>query len=154
MQLVSKTFPKQIQIRARCGAGLPMPWGDAVQLHQVLMNLCINARDAMAAGGTLTIEARLAALDASFVRTTHMQDVAPGPYLALSVADSGTGMTPETLERIFDPFFTTKGPQQGTGLGLSTAVGIVKGHRGILHVDSEHGHGSVFTVYLPVSTSA
>jgi len=122
--------------------------GDATQLHQVLLNLCVNARDAMPHGGTLTLEAQRMKMDAVHARS--VPDAKPGEYVVLRVRDTGTGIPPEILDRIFDPFFTTKGLDKGTGLGLSTVMGIVKGHGGFLQVYSQLGQGSTFTAYLPV----
>ena len=142
------TFPKNIEQVVTCDRELPTVLGDATQLHQVLMNLCVNARDAMPNGGTLTLEAQPVTVDAAYAST--MPDAQPGNYVVLRVRDTGTGISPEILDRIFDPFFTTKGPDKGTGLGLSTVIGIVKGHGGFMQVYSHSGKGSVFTAYLPV----
>jgi PAS domain S-box-containing protein len=141
------TFPKNIQLEINCDRDLPTVLGDATQLHQVLLNLCVNARDAMPHGGTLTLEAQRATVDAAYARA--IPEAMPGNFVVLRVRDTGTGIPPEFLDRIFDPFFTTKGPDKGTGLGLSTVIGIVKGHRGFMQVYSHPGQGSVFTVYLP-----
>ncbi len=148
MQKIMKgSFPKNIQLVIKCPAQLPTVLGDATQLHQVLLNLCVNARDAMPRGGTLTLAAEHREVDAG--PASSGPDAKPGAYVALSVRDTGTGIPPEILDRIFDPFFTTKGPDQGTGLGLSTVMGIVKGHGGFLQVQSQPGDGSTFTAYLP-----
>jgi CheY-like chemotaxis protein len=130
---------------------LPTVLGDATQLHQVLLNLVVNARDAMPQGGTLTLEADPVEVDAALAR--GMRAARPGRYSLLRVSDTGTGIPPEILGRIFEPFFSTKGQDKGTGLGLSTVSGIVKGHGGFLHVDSTPGHGSVFSVYLPAESA-
>ena len=124
--------------------------GDPTQLHQILLNLCVNARDAMPHGGTLTLEAQRMDVDAAYA--SSIPDARPGKYVALRVRDTGSGIPPEILDRIFDPFFTTKGPDKGTGLGLSTVMGIVKGHGGFLQVYSQPGQGSTFTAYLPVAS--
>jgi len=142
------TFPKNIEQVVTCDKELPTVLGDATQLHQVLLNLCVNARDALPHGGTLTLEAQRLAVDAAYAST--IPDAKPGNYVVLRVRDTGTGIPPEILDRIFDPFFTTKGPDKGTGLGLSTVIGIVKGHGGFMQVYSHPGKGSIFTVYLPV----
>ncbi len=142
-KIVKGTFPKNIRIHVRCPKELPCIVGDATQLHQVLLNLCVNARDAMPEGGTLTLEA--APADDSEASGTDGKK-----YVVLRVSDTGAGIDPNTLERIFDPFFTTKGPDKGTGLGLFTAAGIAKGHEGFIRVHSQPGQGSIFSVFLPV----
>jgi CheY-like chemotaxis protein len=147
--LMKGSFPKNLQLVVKCDPKLPTVLGDATQLHQVLLNLCVNARDAMPHGGTLTLEAQHMEMDAEYA--SSMPDAKPGKYLVLRVRDTGTGIPPEILDRIFDPFFTTKGPDKGTGLGLSTVMGIVKGHGGFLQVDSPPGQGSTFTAYLPAA---
>ena len=146
--IIKSTFPKNIQVEVRYDNTTLTPvLGDPTQLHQVLLNLCVNARDAMPQGGKLTLEAENRELDAVYAGS--MLGAKPGQYVVLRVGDTGTGIPPKTLDRIFEPFFTTKGPDKGTGLGLSTAMGIVKGHGGFLHVYSQPGHGSTFSVYLP-----
>jgi len=120
---------------------------DPTQLEQVLMNLCLNARDAMADGGRLTITTEMQDLDESYAR--HNAGVAPGRYAVLSVSDTGMGMNGETRDRIFEPFFTTKERGKGSGMGLAVAYGIVKQHGGFIHVYSEIGQGTLFRVYLP-----
>ena len=116
-------------------------------MHQVLLNLCVNARDAMPQGGTLSVNARNLALDEHFAATNS--EAKPGPYVMISVTDTGAGIPPAVRERIFEPFFTTKPLGQGTGLGLSTVQGIVKGHGGFVSLDSEVSKGTEFRVYLP-----
>ncbi len=146
-KLITSTFPKNIQLQTRYAKDLQSLLGDATQLHQVLLNLCVNARDAMPAGGTLTLEAENREIDPAYART--VPEAKPGPYVMWRVTDTGAGMAPEILERIFEPFFSTKGPDKGTGLGLSTMIGIVKGHGGFVQVSSTPGQGSTFAVYLP-----
>jgi len=147
--IVDQTFPKSIQLRTEISKGLLCNTGDATQLHQVLLNLCVNARDAMPQGGTLTITAENFSLDESFARMNP--GTVPGPYILLRVADTGTGMSQEIQNRIFDPFFTTKTLDKGTGLGLSTVLGIVKNHQGFMIVHSEIGRGTEFNIYLPAT---
>jgi PAS domain S-box-containing protein len=145
--IIKATFPKNIQLEVHYDKKLPTVLGDATQLHQVLLNLCVNARDAMPNGGTLTLEAESREVDELYA--SSVPEAKPGQYVVLRVRDTGTGIPPAILDRIFDPFFTTKAPDKGTGLGLSTVMGIVKGHCGFLQVYSQPGQGSVFTVYLP-----
>jgi two-component system, cell cycle sensor histidine kinase and response regulator CckA len=125
---------------------------DPSQIEQALINLCVNARDAMPNGGRLLIESEMAHLDESFCRLNH--GVLPGLYAVISVGDTGAGMAPEIRERIFEPFFTTKERGESSGMGLATAYGIVKQHGGFIHVYSEQGHGSLFRVYLPAIADA
>jgi hypothetical protein len=113
------------------------------------MNLCVNARDAMPNGGTLCLRAENRILDAAFAQL--YLDARPGPYVVVTVSDTGTGMSAEVLEHIFDPFFTTKEPGKGTGLGLSTVAGIVKNHGGFVLVESEVDKGTQFQVFLPAT---
>jgi len=150
--LLQETFPKSITIATEIRKDLWSLQGDPTQLHQVLLNLCLNAKDAMEKGGKLTLSAENLALDEAYAGM-HPSAQA-GPYLLFTVADTGKGIPPEHLDRIFDPFFTTKERGQGTGLGLSTVHGIVKGHGGFLNVYSELGRGTQFHVYLPASPTA
>jgi CheY-like chemotaxis protein len=121
--------------------------GDSTQLHQVLMNLCVNARDAMANGGSLSISAENLLIDENYARMNL--EAKEGPYTVVTISDTGGGIPREILDRIFEPFFTTKDVGQGTGLGLSTVLGIVKSHGGFVNVYSEVGNGTSFKVYLP-----
>jgi two-component system, cell cycle sensor histidine kinase and response regulator CckA len=146
-KIIEGTFPKNIQLRTVYGKNLEAIRGDATQLHQVLLNLCVNARDAMPNGGILTLEAENTEIDATYA--SAIPDAKPGRYVVWRVTDTGTGIPPEILERIFEPFFSTKGPEKGTGLGLSTVIGIVKSHGGFAQIYSVPGQGSTFAIYLP-----
>ncbi len=146
-QIADQTFPKSITVYTDVPADLWTVCGDPTQLHQVLMNLVVNARDAMPKGGALKITAENLFIDTHYARM-HLE-AKVGSYIAITVADSGVGMPPEIVERIFEPFFTTKELGQGTGLGLSTVMGIVKGHGGFVNVYSQVGRGTKFKVYLP-----
>ncbi|MBE2212597.1 MAG: PAS domain S-box protein [Opitutaceae bacterium] len=146
VQLIRSTFPKEITIREEIGECPYEIEGDSTQLHQVLVNLAVNARDAMPQGGTLTL-----GLECCSIRPpgTDAPNAPPESFLILRVSDTGHGITPEIRERIFDPFFTTKEPGKGTGLGLATVHGIVTAHRGFIRFDSTPGRGTEFRVYLP-----
>jgi len=146
-QVMEETFPKTIRIHTQIADDLWLTIGDISQIHQVLMNLCVNAGDAMPRGGYLTLGAENIEIDQTYAKM-HL-DAKVGRYLVLSVTDTGSGMDADTLNRIFDPFFTSKPVGKGTGLGLSTAMSIVKSHGGFIHVTSEVGIGSQFLVYLP-----
>jgi two-component system cell cycle sensor histidine kinase/response regulator CckA len=145
--IAQQTFPKNISVVENYSMDNWRVSGDPTQLHQVLLNLCVNARDAMPAGGTLTISADNVEFDRSSAGMTP--GAKAGPYVLLQVADTGTGIPPHVVDRIFDPFFTTKEPGKGTGLGLSTVVGIAKSHGGFVSLQTTEGKGSVFQVYLP-----
>jgi PAS domain S-box-containing protein len=146
-KIARDTFPRSIQIRVSVDDELGRVVGDSTQIYQVLMNLCVNARDAMPNGGCLTLAAENVVFDD---RTARLHpDARPGCYVAVSVFDSGGGIPPELMPRIFDPFFTTKDVGKGTGLGLPTALTIVKSHGGFINVDSEIGRGTEFKFYLP-----
>lgn len=150
MQVARQTFPKNISLH--CDTSSPNLWtvaADANQIHQVLLNLCLNARDAMPSGGTLKLCVENQQIDCAYARMNLEAPV--GAYVMIKVTDTGTGIMPELMERIFDPFFTTKEPGKGTGLGLSTVLGIVKNHGGFINVDSEVGSGTEFRVYLPAT---
>ena len=150
--IIRETFHKNIITRRETPRDTWLVSGDATQLHQVLMNLCVNARDAMPEGGTLTLKLENQEFDESFARMTP--GTKPGRYVCLSVTDTGQGIAPEHLDKIYDPFFTTKELGQGTGLGLSTVLGIVQSHGGFIQVHSQPGRGTQFKVYLPASETA
>ncbi|MBD2206825.1 PAS domain S-box protein [Calothrix sp. FACHB-1219] len=141
-QIVNQTFPKSITCNVEISENLWYVSGNITQLHQVFMNLVVNARDAMPKGGILKILLE----NVVITDNSHLQT---GSYVVISVMDTGVGISPEIRERIFEPFFTTKDLGKGTGLGLSTALGIIKNHGGFVHVDSEIGKGTTFKVYLP-----
>lgn len=145
--IVANTFPKNIRFQSEIQHGLWPVVGDPTQINQVLLNLCVNARDAMPDGGRLTLAARNAEIDEQY--SGMGTGIKVGRYIALEVADEGGGIAPELLDRIYEPFFTTKEYGRGTGLGLPTALGIVRSHGGVLNAYSEPGKGSVFKIYLP-----
>lgn len=149
--IMQETFPKNIQIESKVAKNLWSVVADATQLHQVLMNLCVNARDAMPEGGTLGLSAENIPLDETLARMHS--EAKQGDYVRVTVSDTGMGIPSEILPSIFDPFFTTKEIGKGTGLGLSTVIGIVKGHDGFITVDSKAGCGTIFQVYLPVTST-
>lgn len=143
----AETFPKSIRLRARFADGLWAVSADATQLHQALLNLCVNARDAMPDGGEMLIAAENCEVTPAQARA-HL-NARPGKYIRLSVTDTGSGIPPEVMERMFEPFFTTKQSGRGTGLGLATVLSIVKGHQGFLDVQSQVGQGTTVCIYLP-----
>ena len=154
MQVARQTFPKNIRLCTdSASVNLWTVAADANQLHQVLLNLCVNARDAMPSGGTLSITVENQLVDSAYARM-NLEASCIGSYVTITVADTGTGIKPELMERIFDPFFTTKEPGKGTGLGLSTVLGIVKNHGGFIKVYSEVGNGTQFMVHLPATSEA
>jgi len=138
---------EHIELRQVTAPDLKAVYADPAQIGQVLLNLCINARDAMSAGGQVTIETRNTFIDPAYCEAHPWAKV--GNYVCLSVSDTGVGMTPEVQDRIFEPFFTTKELGRGTGLGLATVYGIAKQHEGVISVQSEPGRGTTFTLYLP-----
>ena len=151
-QIIQETFPKSITLQTSIPENLWIVTGEPTQLHQVFMNLCINARDAMPEGGLLRITATNCSIDESY--TQMNLDARVGSYLMITISDTGTGMPPEMIDRIFEPFFTTKEIGQGTGLGLSTAIGIIKSHGGFIDVKSVIGQGTQFKIYLPAVNAA
>lgn len=147
VSVLQETLPKSIVLKYEISAS---PWliaADPTQIHQVVMNICLNARDAMSEGGSLRIAVENVQIDENYARVNP--EARPGAYVQLTVEDTGTGMSDETVKRIFDPFFTSKALGHGTGLGLSTALTIVKSHGGFINVASELGKGTRFSINLP-----
>jgi PAS domain S-box-containing protein len=151
VRLIEETFPRNITIEYDSPRDVFPVVGDLTQLHQVLLNLAVNARDAMLAGGALTLKARnhpvVAPVDPA------LAPLKPGEYVAITVTDTGTGIPPEVLDRIFEPFFTTKPRGKGTGLGLSTVYGIVRDHGGVIQVHTKENEGTTFEVILPAAVT-
>jgi len=145
--ILNETLPKSISVKYEIDPELWTIRADPTQIHQVLMNICINARDAMPSGGTLRIQVANVVVDENYARMNI--DAQPGNYVRLTISDTGTGMPSDILERIFDPFFTTKEIGEGTGLGLATTLTIVKSHNGFINVYSELANGTRFSVYIP-----
>ena len=146
-KIANETFVKNIRVCSDIPADLWVVLGDPTQIHQMLLNLCVNARDAMPNGGTIKLGASNHLLDEQCA--AMIAGAKPGPYLLIELEDTGTGMPPEVIDRIFEPFFTTKELGKGTGLGLSSALAIIKSHQGFIRVSSELDKGSKFQVYLP-----
>jgi PAS domain S-box-containing protein len=149
VNIIEETFPKSIMLQDDIAANLWLVQGNPLRIHQVLLNLCVNARDAMPQGGTLRIAAANLRLDREQARA--LPGARHGAWLSIEVSDTGTGIPPNVLAHIWDPFFTTKGVEKGTGLGLSTVRGIVASHRGFVTVDTEPNHGTTFRVFLPAT---
>jgi len=152
VNIADETFPKSIHIEQSLPKGLWTIVGDATQMHQIFLNLCVNARDAMPDGGTLMLSAENVVIDAEYAKTNL--EAKPGKYVAVTVADSGTGIPPSLLHKIFEPFFTTKEAGKGTGLGLSTTLALVKSHGGFMNVYSEVNKGTTFKIYFPATELA
>ena len=149
IKIAQETFPPSIVIQSRVPKDLWLIHGEATQVHQVIMNLLVNARDAMPHGGKIKVESENIVIDESYARM--QPDAQPGRYVVVTVTDSGTGIPPALVSRIFEPFFTTKPMGKGTGLGLSTALGIVRSHGGFINVYSEIGKGASFKVHYPAA---
>ncbi len=147
--MAQETFSKSITVMRNCQEDLWPVEGDPTQLHQVILNLTINARDAMPHGGVLSLSVNNVVVDESYA--SMVADAKPGPCVVVQVSDNGVGIPKDILDKIFDPFFTTKAVGKGTGLGLSTVLGIVKNHHGFLTVDSGMNRGTTFRIFLPAS---
>lgn len=152
LKMLHRIIGEDVEVRFLTDAGLPMVLIDPGQIEQVIMNLAVNARDAMAHGGQLIIEIHTVMLDDMYCNEHAF--VTPGPYVQIVISDTGSGMDAETQQRIFEPFFTTKEVGKGTGLGLATVYGIIKQHDGFIQVYSEVGHGTTFKIYLPMSKNS
>jgi len=151
LKLLRRLIGEDIDLAWMPGAGLRPVKLDPSQVDQILANLCVNARDAIAGVGRITLETGTATIDADYC-SGHV-DATPGAYVWLAVSDDGCGMDPETLEQVFEPFFTTKGIGVGTGLGLATVYGIIQQNNGFIHAYSELGHGTTFKLYPPQVTA-
>ena len=151
-QIATETFPKSLEVQSNIPSDLWTIEGDATQIHQILLNLVINARDAMPQGGLLYISAVNLSIDREYVREHPQAKV--GSYVAISISDTGVGIPTENIAQIFEPYFTTKGEKGGTGLGLATVINIVQNHGGFIDVVSQTGQGSQFSVFLPATEAA
>jgi len=149
-KIAQDTFLKNIEVRSNIEPDLWLVRGDPTQLHQILLNLCVNARDAMPNGGTLSLSAANLMIDEKYAAANI--EAKSGPHVCIQVEDNGIGMFPEVSDRIFEPFFTTKELGKGTGLGLSTTIAIIRSHGGFVRVQSEVGIGTSFRVYLPAQS--
>ena len=147
MDMIRPVIGEHVRLDIVPGYNIGIVWADRGQIEQVLMNLCVNSRDAMPEGGTITVEVENVRIDEEYCES-HVW-AKPGRYVLLSVTDTGCGMDDEILKNIFEPFFTTKPAGEGTGLGLATVYGLVKQHGGMIHVYSEVGIGTTFKIYLP-----
>jgi len=146
-QMLSRVLGEDVALRANLTPRLPMIEADATMMEQIVMNLSVNARDAMPSGGSLIIGTNPVMVTKAYVKNNP--EAREGHFVCLSVSDNGTGIEPEQLNKLFEPFFTTKEVGKGTGLGLATVYGIVKQHKGWIEVESQVGHGTTFRVYLP-----
>jgi CheY-like chemotaxis protein len=151
-QMLKRVLGAHITLRTNCGSSLPALLADPVMMEQIVMNLAVNARDAMPNGGSLIIGTT--AVNVTRAYKEHHPEAREGPFVCLNVSDNGTGIEPEKLGRLFEPFFTTKQKGKGTGLGLATVYGIVNQHNGWIEVESALGKGTTFKVFLPASAAA
>jgi CheY-like chemotaxis protein len=151
-KIASATFTKSIEVKTDVPRDLWTVLADPTQMHQVLLNMLVNARDSMPKGGTLTISAENVKLDENYSRM-HLE-AKPGVYVSIAITDTGTGIPSDIREKIFEPFFTTKEIGMGTGLGLSTTLAIVKSHQGFINLYSEEGKGTTFRIYIPATGTA
>lgn len=149
LRVIEETLGRKCDIRANLSPDISSVFADESQIYQLIMNLCLNACEAMAAGGTITVKSKDAELDDGFFN--EHPGLEKGPYVLISVSDTGAGMDSETRSRIFDPLFITKVGRPGGGLGLAMVIGIIERHGGCIEVESEPGRGSTFIVYLPVT---
>jgi len=148
-RLLQSALPRSIRLEIKIAPGLPPILANSTQIHQIVMNLCVNARDAMPSGGDLLLSAQQINLE-NYTSRWEPQPIS-GQFVTISISDTGHGMPPEILDKIFEPFFTTKPPEKGTGLGLATTRGIVRNHGGFLEVFTEPGRGATFHVNLPAT---
>src|SRR6185503_4237820 len=146
--MAKQTFPKNIVLQQKIERDLWTVSADVTQMHQVLLNLCVNARDAMPEGGKLTLEAANLTIQPGTVKNSEGN---AGPHVLLQISDTGTGIPAEILDKIFEPFFTTKAQGQGTGLGLAIVQGIVRSHGGFIDIETAQGKGTTFKIYLPAT---
>jgi CheY-like chemotaxis protein len=152
LDMMKETFPRQIEIKSDIAKDLKIIEADATQIHQVFMNLCVNARDAMPEGGTIFLGAENIVVDDALAHANI--GAKPGNHVVVTVQDTGTGIPSSIIEKIFDPFFTTKEVGKGTGLGLSTAHSIIQNHKGFLTLESTVGKGTTFKIYFPAIDSS
>ncbi len=150
VDLLKGTFPERITFHVELDKGIPEISADSNQIHQALLNLCMNARDAIGESGTITIAAKNSGNDFG---TRHYLESVAERYVQLSVSDTGSGMDSDTLQHIFEPFFTTKKDGRGTGLGLSVVFGIMKAHKGFIDVETKIGEGTTFYLYFPIMSN-
>jgi hypothetical protein len=150
--VVAATFGRVYEVEVAAEAACPAIWADSTQLHQVLMNLCVNARDAMPKGGRLILSATRRRVTAETAATLG-GDARTGDFVVIAVRDTGSGIPPSVRAKLFDPFFTTKPPGKGTGLGLATVMRLVRRHQGFVHLETEVGRGTCFHCYLPTGIS-